>query len=814
MWPFAGFVNPALAWGALFASVPLIIHLLNRRRHRPLEWAAMRFVQEAVRKTRRRAQLENLLLLLLRMAAVGLLAFAVARPFTSGTSGLATLTESRRDLVVVLDVSASTGYRESVDSVHERIVERASELIGSLEGTRGDRVRLVQAGGVATLLGGRSPEEATALLATLTRPLDEDLDLAAALAEVVKLAEEEAAGTDSSLLEVRFLTDLQRRTFLPDLALLDAPLDASAGLGASAAGGAATAGVDAERDEPPGTNANRAASDPLQLALARLQELDVRVVVEDLGPSALVPANLGVVAIEPVSEGLGVDVTTDYGVRVQNHGEAPRRTRVSLSVDGERLPSQRVDVPARGSATAVFAVTFRSSGDHALEAQLEGDLLTNDDRRALVVRVPRPFEVLLVNGDPRDEIDADEVGILSAVLEPLADDGLARGAAPFQATSVTLAGLGDGEAIDTADAIVLANVDVLGPGLVERLERRVAAGAALWIGAGDRMARPGALESWNTRLWRPDGTGLLPARLRSLVDVPDRRASYFRVNAFREDHPSLRFFADERWRPFLTEVPVFAFLALDLEVETEPTPPAPDPAADGDAAGAPDAGGLRVLARLDDPAESPLLLTRDYGRGLVVLWTSSLDKDWNRFPELPGSFVPLVHETLRWAAAGPPRPRNLTVGASLSAEVEGFPRDPELVRPDGSRRPLDGAPDPVAADLWRLPPTPRADEAGLWRIEGGGFDPVPFAVRLDPAEGDLTRLAPNELEGISPVLRAWSPGDGLDDPGSERSAGDGELWRWLAGLALAALVLETLWSAWIARRRTVSPAVRTRATVV
>ena len=49
-----GFVHPALAFGAALAAVPLAIHLLNRQRHRPLQWAAMRFVQAAWRRTRNR----------------------------------------------------------------------------------------------------------------------------------------------------------------------------------------------------------------------------------------------------------------------------------------------------------------------------------------------------------------------------------------------------------------------------------------------------------------------------------------------------------------------------------------------------------------------------------------------------------------------------------------------------------------------------------------------------------------------------------------------------------------------------------------
>ena len=44
---FQGFVHPALAFGALLAGVPLIIHLLNRQRHKPVPWAAMRFVLAA-----------------------------------------------------------------------------------------------------------------------------------------------------------------------------------------------------------------------------------------------------------------------------------------------------------------------------------------------------------------------------------------------------------------------------------------------------------------------------------------------------------------------------------------------------------------------------------------------------------------------------------------------------------------------------------------------------------------------------------------------------------------------------------------------
>ena len=42
-----GFVHPALLAGLGLATVPILIHLLNRQRHKPVPWAAMRFVLAA-----------------------------------------------------------------------------------------------------------------------------------------------------------------------------------------------------------------------------------------------------------------------------------------------------------------------------------------------------------------------------------------------------------------------------------------------------------------------------------------------------------------------------------------------------------------------------------------------------------------------------------------------------------------------------------------------------------------------------------------------------------------------------------------------
>ena len=73
-----------LAAGVLAASVPILIHLLLRRRTRPLEWAAMSILIEAARRHRSRSRIERILLLVIRTLMIVLLAAsgsAYARPF-------------------------------------------------------------------------------------------------------------------------------------------------------------------------------------------------------------------------------------------------------------------------------------------------------------------------------------------------------------------------------------------------------------------------------------------------------------------------------------------------------------------------------------------------------------------------------------------------------------------------------------------------------------------------------------------------------------------------------------------------------------
>jgi hypothetical protein len=78
--PGLSFLNPAYLIGLAMLALPLAIHLFNKKSVREVVFSDLRFLREAVVKRRRRFQIENRHLLLLRLLGVLLLVLAVAKP--------------------------------------------------------------------------------------------------------------------------------------------------------------------------------------------------------------------------------------------------------------------------------------------------------------------------------------------------------------------------------------------------------------------------------------------------------------------------------------------------------------------------------------------------------------------------------------------------------------------------------------------------------------------------------------------------------------------------------------------------------------
>src|SRR5215475_1755004 len=105
-----GFVAPLVlvALGAL--AVPVFVHLIQRERKRVVEFPSLMFLRRIPYQSVRRRRIRDVLLLMMRLAALALIVFAFARPFFRRDSLAAAAQSGAREAVILVDTSYSMGY--------------------------------------------------------------------------------------------------------------------------------------------------------------------------------------------------------------------------------------------------------------------------------------------------------------------------------------------------------------------------------------------------------------------------------------------------------------------------------------------------------------------------------------------------------------------------------------------------------------------------------------------------------------------------------------------------------------------------------
>lgn len=180
-------------------AVPLVLHLLRRKQGEPVEFPALRYLLRAQREFSRTLKLRNMLLMLVRIAAVLALALAAARPIGRLVGG----GHSPTALAVVLDNSLSTSLVVNGQPVLARLKDAARAALA--RATTGDRAWLVTADG--RVVGGDMAVVRDAI--DRTEPFAGAGDLGAAVARAVQLVE--SSGIPARQLAI--LTDGQASTW-------------------------------------------------------------------------------------------------------------------------------------------------------------------------------------------------------------------------------------------------------------------------------------------------------------------------------------------------------------------------------------------------------------------------------------------------------------------------------------------------------------------------------------------------------------------------------------------------------------------------
>ena len=200
------FLVPAALIGLFAAAIPVIIHLLNRRRFRTIKWAATTFLLKASRESRGKKRLKHILILACRTLAIAALIFAVARPLIGNWLGWGG--GSVETVVLVLDRSTSMETREGDGSPSRReaVVNRIADAIKNMGSPR--LVIIDSASG--EIQDVPSPDVLPEL--TSTQATDTQADIPVLITKAIDYLQETKPGKS----EIWVASDLQRSDWRPD----------------------------------------------------------------------------------------------------------------------------------------------------------------------------------------------------------------------------------------------------------------------------------------------------------------------------------------------------------------------------------------------------------------------------------------------------------------------------------------------------------------------------------------------------------------------------------------------------------------------
>lgn len=752
----AAFVTPALAaLGAGAMAVPILIHLLARRRFKRIRWAAMEFLLDAERRNRRRIRMEEWIILALRCLAVLLLGLLVARPFvTPGALASAWGGSRRTERVIILDDSFSMAFASADNSPFARSKAAIRRLIESFrQETPDDAVSILRTSNPVNVVAVGAyldAEQAETLLARVEalNASQRSMELGAAMKAAADLLARDAGIVDAS---VYVISDFQRRDWGPK----------------------ESGGVAARPD--------MSITDPLR-AWQQDRKRSLRLYLVNVGEETAVNdavTNLELKGGRPVAGTSGI-----VHAEVAHFGPSavgPMSVQVEVGQRGQE-PKTLENLGAFQQASLEMESSFLRAGDEAIRVELPRDALPLDNVRYASADVVSAIRVLIVNGEPSADEYEDEVALLKTALRPEGE--------VFSGHEVTVIDEGalENTTLSAYHAVILANVYRLSEPAVESLERFARAGGGAMIFLGDQVD----VTAYKDTMYR-GGEGLLPVALTEVAH-PEQPVHLEITDRL---HPALGALGTNEDPLGIGQVAFFDYF-------TSLAPTGVTQGADNNDESK-NADRVNVVARFSDVDQTPAIIERGFGEGRMLLIASSADKEWNLWADHP-TYLPIITELLRHLTARGGQRADFRVGSAIDLAVEAATFDPTVaVRVPGYPN------EPEATTTIVTDPNSGAqrlrweqtESAGLYQFVLRRLDGVETvrlaAVNADPTESNLTMVDDDSvrqlMEGI-PHLYV----KGLDRLGNVANEAKVELWTPALLLAVFTLMSEQFLAFWWGRK--------------
>ena len=747
--------NPLmLGVGALAVLSPIIIHLLNKRRFKIVDWAAMSFLFDADKKNRRRVKLENFLLLLLRCLAMLLLGLLLAKPFLPSSLAGALGQSQQFQRIILLDDSLSQrtmiGNQTAFDSAKDKVKQLLQML--STDGNS-DFLTIYLTSQPNEPVIANEPVTADSLDAVITRVdelkcSDEGANYSEALAEIADFVENDSTNNNQV---VTVLTDMRRRDW-----------------------------QNAEME-----NSENA---PHKL-IEKIGKLTPNTFLVDVGST--LEENLAITEIK-AEDLLVCGTIIRFSVSVSNFGDTTAEdVALRFRVDDFQPLNELIPTIAPGTTeTITFPCIFQYDRDEFSELEVEErldsnllnrrvkaeivqqggvkDALIEDSEAFYAARALKGIPVLIVDGDPSSVPERSESYYLKNMeggTGMLIDTATAG---EFETISLT-----------KYNVIFLCNIDEASPSRVESLRRWVEDGGGIIFMPGDRVRA-----STFNKTFYDNGNGVSPMKL-EVMEGDISRSSWAELEIMDANHPALAVTTTQGIS--FEDVPFFSWWRGSVQLDQQ---------------------GVSVSTPLlmSNEDRTPAMADKIIGNGRSITWAFPADGDWSMWPSHP-TYVPVIWDLVKDIVGNNAESSELRVGGKIRELVDltrysltVAKTDPKDEKVEMNARPIGENTDNVLYEV----EFDNLDRRGFHQLEfrRDGQESVNrlFAVNVNPDEADLRRIdvpsLPDNYFGEDVKLLS---ADQITSINTDQA--NNEIWTFVLIILAAALLLEQFLGWYFGRKR-------------
>jgi uncharacterized membrane protein len=345
------FLNPAVLFGLLAASIPVLIHLLNLRKLKRIEFSTLSFLKELQKNKIRKIKLKQWLLLALRVLIILFLVTAFARPTLKGVAIGGTTSAAKTTAVFILDNTPSMSVVDVKGSYLNEAKAVIKQLLGQLQ--EGDDAALI-------LVSDQNADEVKSIS-----------DFAAFQKQVDAVKISDASGLLNTAMVKAAKVISTSKNFNKEIYILS--------------------------DFQSGRLSDEGAVSDLS------QLLNEKVRLYSFNLQSKQAFNIGIDNFKLNTQIFEKDKPVSFSATVTDYSSQPADNLVvSLYINGERSAQQSISLNAGDSKSLSLEAVVKQNGFVDAYAEVEDDDILQDNRRYSDLFIPKEIPVVIFTDDPSD----------------------------------------------------------------------------------------------------------------------------------------------------------------------------------------------------------------------------------------------------------------------------------------------------------------------------------------------------------------------------------------------------------------------------